>query len=70
MTCMQIDARGCACPQPVIKVKKALEKKPQKIEILVDNQIAVQNIKRFAASKNCNFSFSPVEDDFKITVTP
>lgn len=69
MSFTKIDARGCICPQPVIKVKKALAEHAEKLEVLVDNQMAVQNIKRFAASKNCNFSVEASHGDFKIILT-
>lgn len=43
-----VDARGLACPQPVIKAKKALEAMSEgTLEVLVDNEIAVQNLMKF-----------------------
>ena len=47
----QIDARGKACPLPVIEAKRALEEAPggSRIEVLVDNEIAVQNLCKMAA---------------------
>lgn len=45
----KIDARGKACPQPVILIKKAMESE-EKASILVDNAIARDNIGRFAES--------------------
>ena len=41
----EIDARGLACPQPVILTKKALETEDE-VVVLVDNDIAVENVKR------------------------
>lgn len=46
-----IDARGCACPEPVLKTKRALTTGPSAITVLVDNNTAVENVKRFAGSK-------------------
>ena len=43
----KIDARGDVCPLPVIKVKKAL-KDHQEITIIVDNEIATQNLTKMA----------------------
>ena len=42
-----INAMGDTCPIPVVKTKKAIEKleKPDTIETLVDNEIAVENLK-------------------------
>jgi selenium metabolism protein YedF len=53
---MQIDARGIGCPKPVIMAEEALSGINEgTIEILVDNDAAVNNLSRFAA-KNGFFS--------------
>ena len=46
-----VDARGDACPLPVVKAKRAISelKGAGQVEILVDNEIAVQNLTRMAA---------------------
>ena len=43
---IKIDARGDACPLPVVKAKKAIAelRGPGEVEVLVDNEIAVQNL--------------------------
>ena len=43
-----VDARGDACPLPVVKAKRAISelKGAGQVEILVDNEIAVQNLTR------------------------
>ena len=47
----RIDARGLSCPQPVILVKKAIEKMGKgTLEILVDTATARENISRLALS--------------------
>ena len=52
-----IDARGLPCPQPVILTKKALEGGAAgRIEVLVDNEAAKENVLRFAG-----FSGRPAE---------
>lgn len=43
-----IDARGLACPQPVIRVKQALEQGVSACTVLVDNEAAKENVIRFA----------------------
>lgn len=43
-----IDARGLACPQPVIRVKQALAKGVPECYVLVDNAAAKENVIRFA----------------------
>lgn len=46
-----VDARGLSCPLPVLKAKEAIEKGDEKIEVLVDNNTALENITRMAESK-------------------
>lgn len=44
-----IDARGLACPQPVVLTKKAFEEGPfGLIEVIVDSEVAKENVMRFA----------------------
>ncbi len=47
-----VDARGLACPQPVILTKKALETEKDLV-VLVDNTTALENVKRFAINSGC-----------------
>lgn len=50
---IEVDARGLACPQPVIKTKKELDSiKQGSIVTLVDNEIARENILKLANSMN------------------
>lgn len=51
---MKIDARGKQCPLPVIEAKNALKDaaEGELVEILVDNEIAVQNLLKMANHKN------------------
>lgn len=47
-----IDARGLACPLPVVNAKKAAaEMTGGVLTVLVDNEIAVQNLQKFAKQK-------------------
>ena len=52
-----VDAMGDQCPIPVIKTRNAVSelKEAALVEVEVDNETAVQNVSRFAASKG----FSP-----------
>jgi len=57
-----IDGRTLPCPQPVIKVKQAFDEGGfRELEILVDNQAAVENITRFAENSGHNI-LSVTED--------
>ena len=48
-----IDCKGMACPLPVVNAKKAAEamNRGDVLTVLVDNEIAVQNLTRFAEHK-------------------
>lgn len=60
-----IDARGKACPLPVIEAKKALSNfvAGDTLEVLVDNYIAVQNLSKLAKSENFDYSYEKVEEN-------
>jgi selenium metabolism protein YedF len=48
----EIDARGLACPAPVLQTKAALqEEKPAGVRIVVDNAASQQNVQRFLESQ-------------------
>ena len=53
-----IDCKGMACPLPVVNAKKAAEElqADDVLTVLVDNEIAVQNLTRFAEHKGFNAS--------------
>ena len=46
-----IDARGKACPTPVIMAKKAISVGESTFTVLVDNTTAVENLKRLAENQ-------------------
>lgn len=55
---VQVNALGDACPIPVVKTIKALAALGGvgTIETLVDNEVAVENLKRLASEKGCGVS--------------
>lgn len=68
---MKIDARGKACPEPVIMAIKALgnKKEDEALEVLVDNEAAVHNVQRMAEQKGFETSFSENgEKDFSVFI--
>ena len=51
---MTIDARGLACPQPVLETKRVLDQAlSSPFRVLVDNDAARENVSRFATSRGC-----------------
>lgn len=66
----QIDARGKACPLPVIEAKKAVEAMSQGIvEVLVDNSVAVQNVLKMAKQKNLAATSEQKEGYYVVAIT-
>ena len=64
------DARGMACPLPVENAKKASEEMTNggTLTVLVDNEIAVQNLTKFGNSKGFTVSSEKKADkDFAVT---
>lgn len=59
-----VDARGKQCPVPVIETKKALKEITEGIvEVLVDNEIAVQNLTKMAKQMKLNCTSEKVAVD-------
>ena len=66
-----VNAMGDNCPIPVIKTKKAMQALtgPETIEVLVDNEIAVQNVTKMAAAQGGEVSSEKLgEKEFKVTI--
>jgi len=62
---IKIDARGLACPKPVINTKKELDKIQEGIvEVIVDNNIAKENILKLSKSLNCEVTIKKEKDEF------
>ena len=71
-TVLTIDARGEACPIPVVRTLKALGALagPGSVETLVDNEIAVQNLTRMGEGKGCAVASERLgEKEWRVTVT-
>jgi len=64
-----VDARGLACPAPVVKTKDALKGGAAVIEVLVDNPTARDNVLRFAASQGCGAEVAEEGDTYRIIVS-
>ena len=60
----KVDARGDACPIPVVKAKHAIEELSGagQVEVLVDNEIAVQNLTKMAEQKGYQSSAKKLAD--------
>jgi selenium metabolism protein YedF len=56
-----IDAKGLACPQPVILTKKALDQEDE-ITVIVDNDAAAENVRRMGTKSGCTVDTEKKED--------
>lgn len=63
-----VDARGCACPEPVIKTKKAIAQEHDEVKVLVDNRTALENVKRFAEKHRHQVLVEEIEDYYELTL--
>ena len=61
---IKVDALGDACPLPVVKAKKAVSELQGagQVEVLVDNEIAVQNLTKMAQQKCYQYSAEKLEE--------
>lgn len=63
----EIDARGQACPAPVLMTKTVIEEKdPSIIKVTVDNEAAKQNVSRFLQSRQFEVSQVLEGNDFSV----
>ena len=65
MSKLIVDAMGDTCPIPVVKTKNAIKelKESGTVEVLVDNEIAVQNLTKMAQVTGYPVSASKLEDN-------
>ena len=62
---MTVDARGLACPQPVIQTRKAMQQVEQ-IVTLVDSETSVTNVSRMAQKAGWQVNVVPQGDEYRI----
>ncbi len=66
----EIDARGLACPEPVLRTKVILqESDTQNIQVVVDNGASQQNVQRFLESQGFQTQLEQKGTDFVIIGT-
>jgi selenium metabolism protein YedF len=64
----EIDARGLACPAPVLQTKATLqEEKPNSVSVVVDNAASQQNVQRFLESQGFQTKLEQKGDDYLVT---
>jgi selenium metabolism protein YedF len=66
----EIDARGLACPAPVLQAKAALlQDHSTEISIVVDNPAAQQNVQRFLESQGYQTALEQNNNDYQVIGT-
>ena len=64
-----VDARGKACPHPVLMTKKALESMEEgRVVTSVDNDIARENVEKLAKNKKLNYFIKEKSSGVEITI--
>lgn len=62
-----VDCKGLECPKPVINTKKALDSaNGEALQIIVDNEIAKENVSKFLSGQNVKFDLINKEGIFYI----
>jgi len=64
----KLDMTGKPCPMPVVEAKKALAE-TNCVEVIVDNDTAIQNLSRLAASLGGTVQVVPGAGIFTVTIT-
>lgn len=63
----EVDARGLACPAPVLHTKAALQKdSPKRVRVVVDNAASQQNVQRFLESQGFQTALEQVGTDYVV----
>jgi selenium metabolism protein YedF len=63
----EIDARGLACPAPVLQTKAALQEEAlDRIKVVVDNAPSQQNVQRFLESQGFTTTLSQSGKDYLV----
>jgi TusA-related sulfurtransferase len=69
MTTKQIDARGLSCPQPVVLVDQAITGGNTELEVIVDNEVARENVSRLAVRRGLKTQVRKEGADIIVTAT-
>ncbi|NLK51841.1 MAG: sulfurtransferase-like selenium metabolism protein YedF [Syntrophomonadaceae bacterium] len=65
----EVDARGLACPQPVILTRKTWQEFPKEpLLVRVDNPVARDNVSKLAQSLGCTMEIKEIEGEFQIVI--
>ena len=63
-----IDARGLSCPEPVIRLKKAMATKEDHYEMMVDNRTSLENVTRFAEHNGYKVEYTQNGEEYSMRI--
>lgn len=69
---IEVDVKGLSCPIPVVKTKKTMEENPKAtISVLINSNVAKENVTRLAKSKKYSVKVEEAgAEDFKLVLKP
>lgn len=62
----RVDAAGLSCPEPVLLTKKAVDEGPSELEVIVDNNVSKENVKRFLESHGYKVEVKEKDEDILV----
>lgn len=66
---LRLDTRGRSCPEPVLMVKDQIKNGPANIEVILDSQVALENVTRFAQSQGYKVDSKESGEDFILSLS-
>lgn len=60
---IEVDARGLSCPEPVMRTKNALAGAPGELTVLVDNNVAKENVIKLLWSEGYQVDLKLEDED-------
>ncbi len=64
-----VDARGLSCPEPVILAKNEADKGTKNFTVLVDIEVAKENVTRMLENAGYTVAVKKDGEDFELTAT-
>lgn len=64
-----LDARGLSCPEPVIMIRQAMEKKEEGYEMIVDNVTSRENVTRYAEHQGYTVEVTEKDGEYTLSIS-
>lgn len=63
-----LDVRGLSCPEPVIRTKRELEKYNEPFEVLIDQEVAKENVSRLVKNMGYDIIVEEKNEEYVLLV--